>query len=258
MKREERQSAILNLLYQQDRVDVDELATHFDVSAETIRRDLNALSEQGLLRKVHGGAVRFQTAQENTFALRTQVNRAAKHAIGEYTTRFLDPGDSLFINAGTTTLIFAEHLTACENLTIITNCASVANTIWTSDNPTHKVYLLGGEYNGDDAETYGPLLLNQLKQFQADHAIFTIGALDAGLGLMEYRVEAAEIIRVMIEQARKATALVDSSKIGKSALAKICDFTDVHRVITENLPSQAIMDALQHAGTQLHVANLVE
>lgn len=257
MKREERHTRILDLLYQQERVEVDALSEYFDVSVETIRRDLTMLSEQGMLRKVHGGAVLFQTAQEHPFRLRSQVNRAAKESIGAYVTRFLDAGDSLFVSAGTTTVAFAEQAARLDGLTVITNCATVAHTMWGSGESSHRVFLLGGAYNGIDTETTGALLLNQLRMFQADHAIFTLGAMDATHGMMEYRMEAAEIIRVMIAQSRKKTLIADYSKLDKRALVKIADFTAIDRFVTNRPPSDSLIQALEQAGVELHVTGLV-
>jgi DeoR family glycerol-3-phosphate regulon repressor len=257
MKRDERHSLILERLYHEDSVTVEYLATYFDVSLETIRRDLTTLAEAGLLRKIHGGAVRFQTAREDTFALRSQVNRAAKEAIGQYATHFVKSGDSVFMNAGTTTTVFAEALTQRENLTIITNCASVANTMWQDGNGSHTIFLLGGQYNGTDTETYGSLVLQQLRMFRADHAFITLGALNAEQGCMEYRVEAAEIIRAMTQQACQTTALVDSTKMGNTALVKVCDLSTLTRIVTEFTPSEALQSVIQEQDVELHVTGLV-
>lgn len=257
MKRQERHTKILERLYHQDSVNVDELSMILDVSLETIRRDLTSLAEQGLLRKVHGGAVRLQTAQEDTFNLRSQVNRGAKQAIGYYATRFIKNGDSLFINAGTTTAIFAEYLDTKENLTIITNCASVAHTVWQDGSSTHKIFLLGGEYNGIDTETHGSLLIGQLELFQADHTFLTLGAIHNKQGCMEYRVEAAEIIRMMLSQSRQVTALADSTKLDKTALAKICNLNQIDRLITEHPVSDRLQTALERANVEIHIAGAI-
>src|SRR5262245_53695093 len=103
MKRETRFKKILTILDEQGRVNVDELAQHFGVSPETVRRDLAAMSEEGMLRKIYGGAVKFQSAQENSFVLRTRQYAAEKTRIAQYATRFVKSGDSLLINSGTTT-----------------------------------------------------------------------------------------------------------------------------------------------------------
>ena len=258
MKRDERHLRILELLNDRERLEVDALAEAFAVSVETIRRDLTTLSEQGMLRKVHGGAVRFQTAREQNFLLRTQVNRAAKEAIGQHMAQLIEDGDSLFINAGTTTAIFAEQAVHQRHeLTIITNCTNIAHIMWGNGETDHQIYLLGGTYNGIDTETTGSQLINQLRTFQVDHAVVTIGALDAANGLMEYRIEAAEIIRVMFQQAQTCTLLVDNSKLDKTALVKICDLEQVDQIVTDRLPSEDLQEALSQSDVQLHISGLV-
>lgn len=256
MKREKRHAQILEKLYHQDSVTVEELAGAFHVSLETIRRDLTVLAEAGLLRKTHGGAVRFQTAQEDTFALRSQVNRAAKKSIGQYAAQFVNSGDSLFVNAGTTTAIFTACLTGKTNLTVITNCASVADTAWRTLGGSSQIFLLGGKYNGADTETAGNLLLQQLRLFHTDHAFITLGAIHAQHGLMEYRIEAANIINTMIQHSRRTTLLVDSTKLDKTTMVSIGGFSTVDRIVTEFRPSDVLSTALEKAGVELHVTGL--
>lgn len=258
MKREERHTYILELLTKHERLEVDLLATQFNVSLETIRRDLTALSEQGMLRKVHGGAVRFQTAQENSLALRTQINRAAKESIGKYVAHLIEDGDSLFINAGTTTAVCAEQIVHTRRkLTVITNCASIAHTMWGNGEIDHQIYLLGGLYNGIDTETSGSQLINQIRQFQVDHTIVTVGALDPVNGPMEYRVEAAEIIKVMASQSHSFTVLADYSKLDKTALVKVCDLHEVDHLITDRTPSTALQEELKREHVELHVSGFM-
>lgn len=108
MRRDDRLQAILALLQDSDRLEVDNLAEHFAVSQETIRRDLTTLSEQGLLRKVHGGAVRFQSAQEQSFTMRSYLYQKQKEAIARAAASVIEDGDSLLISSGTTTTCFAR------------------------------------------------------------------------------------------------------------------------------------------------------
>ena len=119
MKPKIRHEEILNLLHTQERVEVDELALRFDVSAETIRRDLAVLSEKGLLRKIHGGATRFQTAQEPSFGVRSILKSTEKRWLAQCASELINVGDSLFIASGTTTAAFAHALTRLSQLTVM-------------------------------------------------------------------------------------------------------------------------------------------
>jgi DeoR family glycerol-3-phosphate regulon repressor len=258
MKRDERLHSILTLLDDQERVEVETLADHFDVSAETIRRDLATLSEQGLLRKVHGGAVKFQTAQENALTSRAHHNQAQKISIAQYAAQFVDSGDSLFLNSGTTTAVFAKELTKLvDGLIIITNSPVIANEFWNKGESNNRIYLLGGEYNGTEIDTVGSSVIDQIRQFRADHAILTVGTVSATQGFMDYRIEAAHVIRTMAQQARRTTILADSSKLGRTALVAACTLPEVHRLVTDSLPPDGLAQALDDAGTRLHVTNPV-
>ncbi len=255
MKREKRFRDILTLLDERERVNVEDLATYFEVSPETIRRDLSTMSEQGLLRKVYGGAVKFQSAQENPFALRTKQYAAEKTAIAQYAVRFVNSGDSLFLNAGTTTTIFARELVRhVDRLIVITNSPQIAHEFWNNGHNENKIYLLGGYYNGAEIETLGGSVAGEIQQFRADHAFLTVGALSASQGFMDYRIEAAQINHAMARQAGRATVLIDSSKLDQMALVTCCSLEAIDRIVTDGPPSEDLTDALNQAGTQIHVA----
>jgi DeoR/GlpR family transcriptional regulator of sugar metabolism len=255
MKREKRFRAILTLLDERERVNVEELADYFDVSLETIRRDLSTMSEQGLLRKIYGGAVKFQSAQENSFALRTQQYAAQKTLIAQYAVRFVKSGDSLFMNAGTTTTIFARELVRhAQHLIVITNSPQIAHECWNNGQGDHKIYLLGGEYNGAEVEILGTAVVDAVRQFHADHAFVTVGTVNATQGFMDYRVEVAHVNHAMATQARRATMLLDSSKLDQMALVTTCSLDAIDRLVTDSLPSDYLTNALTEAGTQLHIA----
>lgn len=259
MKRHQRLHTILSLLDDNGHVEVDALAEYFDVSAETVRRDLSTLSEQALLRKVHGGAVKFQTAQETSFTMRTQDKLAEKTAIAECAAQFVKPGDSLLINGGSTTGVFAGKIThLVDHLVIVTNSPYIANEFWNKGENNHKIYLLGGEYNGADMDTQGINVVEQIRQYKTDHAFLTVGAVSTTQGFMDYRIEVAQVIRTMIQQTSRVTVLADSSKLGHTALVTICDLAAVHRLVTDSLPPDDLMDALDQAGTRVHIADVDE
>ncbi len=256
MKREERLQATLTLLDDKGQVDVDELAVYFDVSPETVRRDLSTLSEQALLRKVHGGAVKFQTAQESSFTARTQHNLVEKALIAEYATRFVNSGDSLFINGGTTTSAFARALTRqFDDLVIITNSPFIANEIWNNGQSNNRIWLLGGQYDGKEMDTTGAAVVDQLHQFHADQAFLTVGTVSATQGYMDYRIELAHIIHTMVQQSRRTTVLADNSKLGQTALVTACGLQAVQQIITDAAPPIELAQALEQADSQLHIAS---
>jgi DeoR/GlpR family transcriptional regulator of sugar metabolism len=257
-KREKRFSRILALLDEQERVDVEELAQFFEVSPETIRRDLSTMYEQGLLRKVHGGAVKFQSAQESPFALRTQQYAAQKTSIAQYAIRFVKPGDSLFINAGTTTTIFARELVKqIDELIIVTNSPQIAHEFYNNGQSRNKIHLIGGTYNGAEIETIGGTVVAEILRFRMDHAFITVGAVNAMMGYMDYRVEAADVTRTMVSRAKRTTVLADSSKLDQIALVSACSLEEVNRLVTDAHPSETLTAALQEAGAQLFITGYI-
>jgi DeoR family glycerol-3-phosphate regulon repressor len=236
-----------------DQITVNRLAAQLDVSKETIRRDLRELAERRLLRKVHGGAVTTQTAHESDFSLRVTQQRVEKQRIAECAAALFAPGDSLFIDAGTTTAIFAGELAKRSGLTIITNAVDVAARLWHGGG-RNRVHLLGGEYRGDPAESVGPQTIEQITTFRADHAVLTIGAVDADGGFLDFDMDEAKIAAAMVRQAGAVTVLADSSKLGRLALVKVCDLKEVARLVTDLAPPKPLGKALHAADVEVMVA----
>ena len=147
MKPQERRDRIAALVRESNRMNVDELAALLATSRETVRRDLALLSEQGVLRKVHGGAVPAQTALESPLGHRRAAARAEKIAIGKAAAALFEPGDSLLIDAGSTTAFFAEALGKAGAFTVITNSILVADELWAAPN-SGEIHLTGARYFG--------------------------------------------------------------------------------------------------------------
>lgn len=250
---EQRRREILAAVERRQRVTVDELADALRVSKETIRRDLTVLSERGLLRKVHGGAMNVQTAAESAFDKRVRQQRAEKRAIAARAATLFEPGDSLFVDAGSTTAAFASELARRSGLTVITNSVEVAARI-TGGGGDNEVYLLGGRYNGEVSETLGPLVLELIGRFRADHAVLTVGAVDPTQGFMDYNIDEATVAQAMIRQARSVTVLADHTKLGRAALVKVCAVEAVARLVTDSAPDAELRAVLERAGTETILA----
>lgn len=268
MRPHQRQEAILDLVANHGRVMVDDLATRFGASRETIRRDLGALAGLGRLRKFHGGAERNTApntgrnngsdrsadgpAEEGPFAWRMQRNRAAKQAIARAAAALFHPGDSLFIDTGTTTVYFAEELARRGGMSVVTNSATIAGIV--AGTPGNAAYLLGGAVRADAAETVGPLTVEQVGNFRADHVVLTVGALNAEAGAMDYLIEEAEVARAMVARGGQLTVLADSSKLGRSALFEICPLAQIHSLVVERPVTGSLAGMLAAAGVRVVVA----
>ncbi len=253
MKPEERRERIIAVVRDANRASVDELATMLVISRESVWRDLTLLSEKGVLRKVHGGAVHFQTARESPLDQRRTAARNEKLAIARAAAELFTPGDSLFIDAGTTTGFFAEALGHVGSFAVITNSVAIAGELWRAPHRS-EVYLLGGKYLGDTQQVLGPLVVEQIGVLHADHVVLTIGAMSANGRCMDFSAEEAFVARAMIASARKVTILADSSKLERHALFQVCDVTQVHRVVTDRPPEGDLAEALKAAGVEVIVA----
>jgi DeoR/GlpR family transcriptional regulator of sugar metabolism len=253
MKPRSRQERIAEIVSEHGRATVEMLAETLGASRETVRRDLTQLSEQGVIRKVHGGAVKHKVGREDPFGDRMEKSREAKLRIGQAAAALFDEGDSLFIDTGSTTVYFAKALSERSGLTIITNSQKVADVI-SAGSGTNEVYLLGGRYARENEQVVGPITIEQIKRFNADHAVLTVGAVDDAGRFMDFNAEEAYVARAMIERARSATVLADGSKLSRTALFEVCDATQIARVVTETAPSLNVANALRAAGVEVLIA----
>jgi DeoR family glycerol-3-phosphate regulon repressor len=253
MKPEERRKRIAELVRESTRASVEDLAGLLSTSRETVRRDLAVLSEQGVVRKIHGGAVPAQTAFENPLKVRYATARREKMALAAKAAEQFRDGDSLLIDAGTTTALFAAALSEVGSFTVITNSVLVAQELRQGPRPS-EVFLLGGRYFADGQEVLGSLVVEQLKRVQADHAVLTVGAVDPAGRALDFNAEEAAIARAMMAAARQTTILADNSKLGRHALFEVCGPADIARFVTDSEPPQSILGALRAAGVELLVA----
>jgi DeoR family glycerol-3-phosphate regulon repressor len=250
MKPIDRRERIAAIVKETSRVSVEELARILSTSHETVRRDLALLSERGVVRKVHGGAVHAQTALESPYGDRSLAAKAEKLAIANRAALLFEPGDSLLIDAGSTTAVFAEALARAGHFTIITNSIMVAKELWNASRRS-DVYLLGGRYSGENHETAGPHAIEEIQRLHADHAVLTIGAIDPTGIFMDYNADEAYVARAMMASARQTTVLADSSKLGRQALFQVCEARQVDRLVTDKAPPLPLGEALRLAGVEV-------
>jgi DeoR family transcriptional regulator, glycerol-3-phosphate regulon repressor len=250
MKPHERQPQIEAIIRREGEVSVEMLAARFDVSSETIRRDLGALAELGRVQKVHGGARRAQLIREPSHDERETTAAEAKAAIGRRLNDLVEPGETLFIDTGSTTLATAGALAQIPNLTIITNSCRLAERVARAGSDA-TVHLLGGRYGVDNAQTTGVAVIEQLQGFRADRAILTVAAIDPEYGAMDASLEEAQIARAMIRSARTVTVLADASKFGRHAAFAVCATEDIDLIISDGQLEKAHKDALAAKGVDL-------
>jgi len=245
-----RREEISDLVAAEGAVSVDDLALRFEVSVETIRRDLTKLEDDGFLRKVHGGARRIDGRPrlhvEAPFEARMAEERAEKESLSRKLTQVVTPGETIFLDTGSTTLIACSVLTGIPGLTAITNSVAAAEAL--SETGNTRVYLLGGAYSRGNSQTVGPMVVEQIGRFRADHAILTPTGLDAELGVTDADPDEAEVARAMIKVSQSVCFLTVPSKFGRCAGFHVCDLDEVQLVLTEGTPPTTHSSALKAAG----------
>ncbi|MFJ3054992.1 DeoR/GlpR family DNA-binding transcription regulator [Herbaspirillum sp. NPDC087042] len=254
MKPTERREQIVRLVRESQRMSVEDLSSRLAASKETVRRDLQQLAEEGRIRKLHGSAVLPEANTENPFQMRMAEATPQKRAIAACAARLFAPGDSLFIDTGTTTLAFAEELANSSGLTVITNSTTIAHVI-ARGSGGNKVFLLGGEYREESSQNVGSFTLEQIARFRADHAVLTVGAISSA-GVMNFAVEEADVAHAMVRHARSVTVLADSSKLGREALFPWSPLAEIDRLVTDRLPHDGeLKNALAVAGVEIVIAD---
>lgn len=251
----DRQSKIENIIRQHNLVTVNELAKLFNISRETIRRDLSELAQNGKVQKFHGGASLPATIGEGSLRDRMSENVAEKVKIAVRAVKLIFPGETVLINTGSTTVFFAEKLAELTDLTVITNSSEIAR-IMSHSHKQSEVFLLGGQFNCDNLRTVGNFAISQVQLFRAHHAILAVGALDAITGVMDFNIEEAQLAQAMIAQANSLTIITDCSKFNRIASFKICDLDQVTNLVCDRQPPDKINAALLKSKVNIIYADL--
>jgi DeoR/GlpR family transcriptional regulator of sugar metabolism len=250
MKPKQRQSRIMDVVAREGGATVDALAEEFGVSAETIRRDLSHLAMTGALQKVHGGARRLRLHAEGSFQERMGEDAAAKQVIAQKLAALVEPGDTLFMDTGTTTLFCADALAEVERLTVITNSVRVAQTL-SRGSGRARVFLLGGEFAADNAQTKGALALDQIDRFQADHAVLAVAAIDPAFGAADADFDEAQIARRMMANAAHVIVVAQAAKLGRKAAHRVCRLDEIDMLVCDKVPDEPFRAALDSARVEI-------
>lgn len=260
MKPSERHKRIIDLVQEKGRVAVEDLAVLLDTSRETVRRDLSVLSENGLLRKIHGGATAVQAPlamRESPLAERRASARMEKIRIARAAAARFKGVESLLINCGTTTIFFAEELAKRGSFTVITNSTLIAHEMWSAADRS-PIHLLGGSYFGEAYELLGPQTIEQIQHVAVDHAVIGVSGVGVTGVMMDFNAEEAYVSRAMIRSARHVTVLADSTKLQRNALFHVCRPEEVDLLITDKRPEAGLESALKLAGVEIAVAETEE
>ena len=254
MRIEDRHRQIVEQVRGAGRVLVAELAEHFDVTPETIRRDLAALDRDGSLRKVHGGAIPAPALPETGVTQREHVNTSAKQAIARAALARLspEPGTTLLVDAGTTAGALARLLPTEDDLTIITNSVLTAASLAAAGQT--RVRILGGQLRGLTQAAVGSEAVEILSALRVDVALLGANGVSAAHGLSTPDPDEATVKRAMVRSARQVVALVDSTKIGQEHLVSFASLDDIDLLVTDVELPPALIDQLTTTETEVLVA----
>jgi DeoR family transcriptional regulator, aga operon transcriptional repressor len=252
----ERRSVIAEMALSQDMIRVVDLASQFGLTETSIRRDLDILESEGRLRRVHGGAMATaRHVRSESYMEKARQRMADKARIGAAAAAWINPGEVLLFDSGTTTLQVIRNIPAqlrgSQTLTLVTNSLPVVDEIrdWTSAN----LILLGGMYLPDYQATVGPQAVAQLSQLTADKVFLGADGLTMGGGITTAHILMAEMDRAMAERARKVILLTDSSKLGPAGFVPIIPVNRIHVVVTDTDAPPAIVAELRSEGVEVHL-----
>lgn len=249
----ERQNQILEKLARDGSVRVAQLSQELDATVVTIRHDLDALEQEGLLRRVQGGAVPTDpSAQTLDFFHRRQLNREKKLLIADAAAHLVHDGDTLFINSGSTTHYFAQQLKHLKNISIVTNSLHVAEEL--GHIPSFRVILLGGNINAQFAFTSGDDTISQLGRYRADHAFLSVDGICPDGRITTYHSDEAAVCRLMMERAGSTVVIADCTKIGKEGFSYISDVQQMNTLVTDAQADAHVTARLQDVGVQVIIA----
>jgi DeoR family fructose operon transcriptional repressor len=228
--REERNIQILELLKTEQRVEVGRLARHFDVSEDTIRRDLKDLQKQGLIVKTHGGALNHVAAPKS-FENRLELASRYKSSIGRAAAGLVEEGECLLIDSGTTALSLARSLRV-NNAKVLTNSIEVAKVI--SEYPKFELIVLGGRWDPLH-QLVGPVTVEQLSRYRVDKVFLAMPGLDIKHGITVPSEEEAAVKRAMIQIGQQVIGLADHTKLGEVAFAYVAPASVIDILVTDEL-----------------------
>lgn len=234
----QRHKSILDIARRTGRVTVESLADRLGVTPQTIRKDLNELSADSLLARVHGGAVITSGVDNLGYEARRVLALAEKRAIGAAAAALIPDDASLFINIGTTTEEVARALADRRGLLVITNNLNVVDLLY--QNPDIEVIVVGGRVRRVDRAAVGALATEFIKNFKVDYAVIGASALDEDGALLDFDMTEVQVSQTIIENARQVILAADSSKLGRPAPVRIGHVADIDVLVTDAMKSPAL------------------
>jgi len=247
-----RQRRLLDFVRQHETVSVEELARQFDVTPQTVRRDIKYMEEAKLLSRYHGGVGLASSVENIDYLQRKTLHLGAKRGIAAEVAKRVKPGCSLLINIGTTTEEVARALIKHDNLHVITNNLNVATIL--CDNPTSEVILAGGVVRKRDRAIIGEATSDFIRQFKVDIGIIGISSIEPDGTLRDFDPREVRVAQTIIEQSREVWLVADGNKFGREALVRMGHISQIDMLFTDTRPPESLARIMKTAGVEVVIA----
>ena len=244
-----RSPEIIKLANQTSIVRVEELAEYFNVSLQTIRKDLNKLCSDGQLERVHGGAIIPSHIENIEYEQRKNINLLGKQAIGQECAKKIPNDICLFMGIGTSTETAAKLLLEHKNLLIVTNNLNIANVL--KNNAKSEVVITGGNLRKSDGALIGQPALETIKNFKFDLAILGCSALDSEGNMLDFDTQEILVNQSIISQADKTYLLADHTKFMRKAPVKIAPLSIIDCFLTDNKLEPELLEKCRSWNTEV-------
>ncbi len=251
----ERHQLIVQQLATRGDVSIAEVSARTGVSPMTIRRDLDELDRLGVVKRVRGGAVSVHSrGYEPPFAARAKLNVEAKEQIAATAAELVHGGETLVLDAGTTTLALARRLRGVRGLTVATPSLRIASVL--ADERDTRVIIIGGVVRAGEHSVVGSHAQEHLAQLRFDKCFLTISGVEARSGLTEWNLDDAATKAAALASSREGIVLADASKLGKVAFARVAPLERIDRLITDAAAPEEQLAVLRDAGLAVVIARV--
>ncbi|MFH1803869.1 MAG: DeoR/GlpR family DNA-binding transcription regulator [Pseudomonadota bacterium] len=247
----ERQASIVEMVRADGFRTIEDLAERFQVTAQTIRRDVNALCDEGLLRRRHGGVEPALEHENIAYRARKVLHVNEKRKIAALVARMIPDGASLFFSIGTTPELVASALLQHRNLRIFTNNLNVAYVAATND--SFDVTLIGGRLRNRDRDVLGPEVEAFFNSYKVDYGIFGVGGIDQDGSLLDFDEQEVRARSAILGNSRQSFLVADHTKFGRNAVVRGGNITQVTAFFTDCPPPDAIARLIEKSSVNLHV-----
>lgn len=255
MPADTRHDRIIEVLRRSGYAGIDELASQFAVTPQTIRRDLDQLSRRGSLRRHHGGASLLSSTANTLYAQRHAAQAVEKERIATAAVSLITSGSSIFMTPGTTVEAAAAAIAGSDllDLHVVTNSTVAAELL--GKNRNINVIVTGGRWQANNHAVAGPAAAELAGRYRCDVLLTSIGAIDADGWLLEFREDEVAVAKVMLANARRRILLADHTKFEKIATCKLASIDEMTTFITDRPPSKPFRRLLRDRDCDLLIAS---